>query len=59
MLSSTSGDNDMQKHDKVSGHDAPAVPASRQWQTPKVRHLVASAAETHTASHFDFTENLS
>ncbi|MEA3049015.1 MAG: hypothetical protein QOG84_851 [Sphingomonadales bacterium] len=49
----------MPKQDKVSGHGVPAVPASREWQTPKVRHLVASAAETHTASHTDFTENLS
>jgi hypothetical protein len=49
----------MQKHDKVTGHEAPAVPASREWQTPKVRHLVASAAETATNSQTDFTENLS
>jgi hypothetical protein len=49
----------MRKHEKVSGCGAPAVPASRPWQPPKVRRLVASAAENSTHNNFDFTENLS
>jgi hypothetical protein len=49
----------MQKHEKVSGHGAPAVPVSREWQAPKVRRLVASAAENSAQNNTDFTENLS
>ncbi|MEA3061587.1 MAG: hypothetical protein QOJ94_1368 [Sphingomonadales bacterium] len=49
----------MRKHEKVSRHGAPAVPASRPWQPPKVRRLVASAAENSSSGNTDFSENLS
>ncbi|MEA2998704.1 MAG: hypothetical protein QOH04_3180 [Sphingomonadales bacterium] len=50
----------MRKYEKVSGRGAPAAAAaSRSWQAPKVRRLVASSAENSSHNNTDFTENLS